>query len=422
MNQTMGQLLELLAISMDTKDNIEITNEVDWERMNHLAQQHNILPMLYEGITKANLENQMDLVMLEKLKIYARTKCVTQLQRTMQFLNIYDQLNQEGIEAILVKGATLRMLYPNPYYRESGDEDIYIKKADYERVDTILQNNGFLYYKSKRASGKLLQEISYEHGSGLSIDVHIDLFDSGIQVYEKMNDLFKHAFEDSMVIQIEGIKVKTLSYDMHILFLILHSLKHFVNNGFGIRQVCDIVMYCNHYGNTINWDLVWNQIKTAKCEEYVFNLFDIGILYLGLKKEKVTMMSTLSLHAHSKSLLIDIMHAGIFGKSDPDQTKSSSLTFQALVQDRKETNRKKSNINLIRMVFPNRECMARGYDYCEKSPLLIPVAWMHRLLNYVLRARKQGRNVWKHANRSFMIGKQRVQLLREYGIIGDHYG
>ena len=64
-------------------------------------------------------------------------------------------------------------------------------------------------------------------------------------------------------------------------------------------------------------------------------------------------------------------------------------------------------------VFPKREAMERKYPYVKKHPVLLPVAWGHRLFTYA----KRNRAGETKAAESVAIGKARIELLRFYDIV-----
>ena len=73
-----------------------------------------------------------------------------------------------------------------------------------------------------------------------------------------------------------------------------------------------------------------------------------------------------------------------------------------------------------KMLFPTRDMLAKKYPYVNQSPLLIPIAWLHRLVFRGSKAMKNG------ALTSYIVtdeqkvsdaGKQRVALFRKLQMI-----
>ena len=104
-----------------------------------------------------------------------------------------------------------------------------------------------------------------------------------------------------------------------------------------------------------------------------------------------------------EDLLTDIWDAGVFGKSSQERLHSSTITLSA-------AEGKKS---LRSTLFPSLKSMQQKYQYLKKVPILLPVAWCSRVLQYVF-DKKEG-----SAKAAIEIGNQRVRLLQKYGIIEE---
>jgi hypothetical protein len=401
------------------KDIVFDTAETDWDKLFFISGMHHILPMIYHSINKKQLLPFVKPDLAGVWKKLAIGATVDQIIRTEEFLTIYGRLREAGVKALVVKGIVLRMLYPNNNERISGDEDIYIRREDFYKADAILTSSGF-HMSPKAKKGEIpKQETGYVSAmTGLILEVHLDLFDPAIGLYKAMNDKFAKAFENSIEMNVCGISICTLSYSDHLLFLVLHCAKHFVGMGFGIRQVCDLVLFCNTYGNEVDYPRVWQQVSELGYQTFFLNLLAIGREYLGLSDQTVWYPPTAELtDIHSDALLEDIMKAGIFGKSTEERTKTCSLTLQAVIADREYRRKGKDRNSLLRIIFPNREFMKDKYFYCWNKPFLLPLAWLHRLTTNMIQV-KNPVKIIHQTNRSIAMGRERIELLKEYKIIG----
>ncbi len=418
MDITSRQLLYLLSVAMETKTNSpKDTRLIDYDRLFYLSGIHNVIPMIYQALSKKQLITEIKPELAKAWRRLSVGYYVDQLRRTKEFLDVYDRLNHAGICALVVKGVILRQLYPEGEYRYSGDEDIYIRIRDFPKVDSILTSVG-LRKVNNAGKGKLRQETVYENDkTGLRIEVHIELFDPTITLFREMNQRFEQAFEHCSRTIIDGITLFTLSAEEHLLFLLLHSAKHFITMGFGIRQVCDLVEFCNTFGSEIDFTVVWKQVISLGYGVFMLNLFKIGSRYLGLEEEKLSYPSCfVEKDIHMEALLEDILHAGVFGKSDEDQTRTCSLTLQAVMADRNHALKKYHKLQLIKILFPGQEFMNNHFFYC-RSRFLLPIAWLHRMVTYAIKIKNPIGMMCK-AKRSIEIGRKRVALLEEYKMIG----
>ena len=58
-----------------------------------------------------------------------------QARKSMLFLMLFDKMRQNGLTPLIVKGIVCRDLYPNPDLRTSNDEDLYIPRDQFEKMD-----------------------------------------------------------------------------------------------------------------------------------------------------------------------------------------------------------------------------------------------------------------------------------------------
>ena len=60
------------------------------------------------------------------------------------FLDVYKDFIKEGLKVAVIKGIVLRYLYPEPDFRPSNDEDIYVQSKDLNQTHLILMVQLFM--------------------------------------------------------------------------------------------------------------------------------------------------------------------------------------------------------------------------------------------------------------------------------------
>ena len=68
----------------------------------------------------------------------------------------------------------------------------------------------------------------------------------------------------------------------------------------------------------------------------------------------------------------------------------------------------------MKTLFPPVKSMERRYPYLKKYPMLLPVAWVSRILKYRQETSKSQNN---DAAQAVAIGNRRVELLKQYKIL-----
>ena len=116
-------------------------------------------------------------------------------------------------------------------------------------------------------------------------------------------------------------------------------------------------------------------------------------------------MSWQSILVNEDQLLEDILDSGIYGSAQKDRVHSSNITLEAV----SSRNQGKQSATLLQSVFPSLEVMERKYPYLRGKPLLLPIAWTDRILKY-------SRSTASAAD-TIRIGKERVELLKKYGVL-----
>ena len=362
----------------------------EWQSLLELSSQQALLPVVFESVY------QLLPAALEHEYRKATVKLITdQVQRADLFLRVYRELSRVGIEPLVIKGIICRNTYALSDWRISSDEDIYIPISDYPRFHEAMCQIGF---KSSPPNYRSEHETVYK-GGGLTIEGHWELFPQETQLWTHMNALTEDILKRAHHIEIDGVKLLTPEPTDHMIYLLLHAMKHFSLAGVGIRQICDIAMWGKSY------EIDWSRVKETT-DSYGATLFTEAVIdaanrYLGMSIPKGwdTVDST--------ALIWDSLEGGNFGRSTADRLHSASITS---ISGGEPSSKLKT---LFRAVFPSRKAMENNYHWVSKSPLLLPVGWGVRLIRYAYSIIRKGASPF----RSIEIGRRRVQLLREYGVL-----
>ena len=391
--QALGAALKNESVSWDSSINAE-----DWLELLRLAEAHRVLPMIFQAVYACSAAKAADPVLLRRYRVYAMQMMVLQTRKTAEFLPLLQKLKDAGVRALVVKGITCRNLYPNPDHRLSSDEDILIPPEDFPAAHRCLTELGF----ATRDPEDRGYELSYTRPGGLLLELHRSLFPADSKAYGELNRLFENVWDRA----VEQDGIPTLDPTDHMLYLLCHAFKHFLHSGFGMRQVCDMILYANRYGREIRWDVLLERCREIRAEQFAAGLFRIGWEYLGLSLEQSRLpVAWQAIYVEEGPLLEDILRSGVYGSADEDRLHSSNITLQA-VENRSQPG---SGGSLLSAVFPPQEVMRKKYPYLKEKPMLLPVAWTDRIVRY---ARGEGK-----AGNSLRIGNDRVQLLKQYGIL-----
>ncbi|MCR5665228.1 MAG: nucleotidyltransferase family protein [Eubacterium sp.] len=409
--------LEALKASLfETKLDIPDTmTRDDWEHFFQLAGEQNMLPY----ITPAFFKDSKFLSLCADTVPYLRSSMMQalsyQTQNDSHFLRLYNFLAKRNLSPVVVKGIICRSVLPNSELRTSSDEDIYIPNGSYESYKSALLDFGMQLTPHSQEVEDKSYEVSYVlPGTSFQIEVHVGLFNSDSKAFQNMNDLFCDVFEHSIIITHQGTSIRSMSPTDHALFLILHALKHFLGGGFGIRLISDLCMYCLSYGHDIDWSDLKRRCELCHSFLFATGLFEIGHTHLGFDYENAGYPALWQDAGVDdiQPLLNDLLDAGIFGASNMTRKHSANMTVQAYSSG---GSGKPVTSGLLRSAFPPLEAMQHKYPELKEHPVMLPFAWLDRIAKY--RKETAEGNPDNNVSDSIKIGKQRIELMRKYGLI-----
>lgn len=404
MNNRMDiQILNFLRVLKSAfHEEVDELSEPDWNKMYACAAHHSVLPIILEGCVKYSEFYSASEEIRNKFMTASLQTVAQQTWRTNAFLKVYDRLLQEGLKPLVLKGVVCRSTYKDlSDYRPSGDEDILIRKDEFERCKTILTDAGYLM-EDLHITDKLLSKVFHirfsNPNTGLRIEVHLSLMMNNNEFLRGINTYFTDVFDRCSCIKINSNLIYTLNPTQHYLFLFFHFLKHFTGSGVGIRQMLDLYMYHNYYKGEIDWNEVEESILKMSAGSLYADVIGIGCGYLGFD------IAT-KFPGYNKELLFnDIMATGLFGNITRVQALSGNITRNALNY---------GGNHISQTLFPKLSELETSYPILLNKPYLLIFIWIKRLFRYVGRSQNERRLV----RGSRIIGKQRVQMLKDYNII-----
>ncbi|WP_300629650.1 nucleotidyltransferase family protein [uncultured Thomasclavelia sp.] len=385
---------EMITLLKDARLNrISKPIRLDYSKLYELSNQHQISALIFNQIYSFD---DFPLEIKQRWKSDALKINAFQTRKTMKILHLCKQFSKQNLRVLIVKGLICRALYPQPDNRQSNDEDLYVQKEEYEAVKDILLKNNFTVVSDSDDVTTFIDPVS-----GLSIELHTALFSLESKAYGNYQRYFDQAFDKCIVHRIDGVEVYSLEYTQHLLFLILHFVKHFFHGGVGIRQVVDIVMYSEAYGDKVNWDRLYDILKDLNIYVLITSLFAMAHDRLEFDYTKIRVPEGID-KSDYQDLFEDIMDAGIFGQSSPERIHSATITLNTISDGK---------TSVLKSIFPSLKEMQGKYKYLNKYPVLLPFAYFSRIVNY------KKNNSSKNSQRTIEVGKQRIELLKKYRVI-----
>ena len=375
-------ILSLLKSILNNSIPPEKPEDVSFEKVYSIAKYHNIANMLFYAIEK--LKNKPAPELLKKWKEISY-KCVSRdIIQKLELDKLLNSFEKNQIKNIVLKGFELKKLYPKSDMRFMSDIDILISKKDAEKVLLLMNELG---YKTI-SYGKEKDDVYFKDPI-MNVEIHNALFD--VQ-YKEYNSLFK-PLEDMKNIIPKTKYQYNFSDEDFFLFLFIHTVKHYLSYGIGIRAVMDIYLYLKAKEKTLNWSYINNSLQKLKLLEFfkVFNHF------------------TKTWFEDEEESEIDIeIGKYIFNSGTYGNTKNNRLN---ILFSAKEISIKKSKVkSIFSIIFPSLEIMQISYPILKKLPFFLPFFYVIRGLNIVLFKRARLSQI----NSTLKIDKDELNKRKEF--------
>lgn len=382
----------------------------DWNGLFRLAQRHHVQPLVVDSVYScAAFLNQPE-AWRRQLKQAAARQMAAQTLRTTAFLELYSGMREAGLHPLVMKGLVCRELYPVPDARPSSDEDLLIPEEEFVRGTAFLRERGFEPLEPG-ADPQRSFELGFQRRDGSYIELHKTPFAPDSSALGDLNRLFEHVHEHPQAFLQGDTVLETMDPHDHMLYLLLHAYKHVIHSGFGVRQICDMVLWAERYGGRIDWERLRVQCGQARGWRFSSAVFVIGRERLGFDLKKAGLPEDLlARDTPWEELLSDLLEGGVYGGADLSRKHSAAITL-----GRVESDRSGRRYSLHRVLFPGRKSLAGRYPYLNRFPALLPLAWCQRGLKYA-------GELWKkpeesRASESVRIGRERAELLRKLDIM-----
>ena len=222
------------------------------------------------------------------------------------------QIENENINYCILKGEAFSKAYHSPSLRGSGDIDILIDEADEEKSFALLRNMGFKIEVRTPSSNHSVCTHPQMGILELHIRLNYDFIgDIWFQGEDKLTERYiKITSENGYTFNAPGI---TDGY----LLAIFHAVKHFLNDGVGLRNIADIILYHKTYKDSIDFERVNKVLEKLKYQKFANSVLGIAVKYFGFEKDE---FNPFEFDENLSDLILeDAFKYGIFGSRNNNE-------------------------------------------------------------------------------------------------------
>ncbi len=167
-------------------------------------------------------------------------------------------LNKRDLPYMIMKGQTLAALYPHPLARSCGDIDFYCPPESYNKVQEMIEN---------RLGIVMTHNLSEIHDNfdieGFQFEMHSMLTRFSYGPHQRYWDNLTREIlaREQTSVNINGCEVSTIPPELNMIFVFSHLLEHLVENGIGLKQLCDWTMVLHHYHHQVDAVVLEQHLK-----------------------------------------------------------------------------------------------------------------------------------------------------------------
>lgn len=284
-----------------------------WGKILKLAKKHAVLPLLYETLKR---EPAFPVELFEHVQSLSR-KTVLQNYKLLYLTNyITKMLERASVSVLVLKGAATAELYPYPELRKSGDIDLLIpKREELSIACAMLKKQGYRVKEEQHAN----HHIVFETTEGIEIELHTMLaepFDNS-KINRYLKELSAEYLSHREEKDILGSTLWVPEAAYHAYYLLIHMLQHFLGSGFGLKLLCDWVVFWNRECGEEVQKKFLQLVRDSELQYFCRCVTELCISLLGLDEARVKFLrAEAAAEEDVVELLLEILEAEEFGKSD----------------------------------------------------------------------------------------------------------
>ncbi len=379
----------------------------DFKVLRKLIVENGLTSFLHRILKKENEDGRfIDEKNMADIDAFVRYTTMNIFRNYQAIRLVNEESKKRNIKFVFFKGMVLADLYPQYTERMSCDSDIFVTDEEKDSAEQLLRDCG--YEKREHSSKKHVQVYKnqkYDH----VIELHTRLWEDyeGPRV-ERLKTLKLTAADKIIRINACGVDIYTLKAKEHLIYQLFHIIKHFSLNGVGIRYLIDITLFVNRYFDEIDFKQFWKDIEKLGYTCFTETFFMICVKDLKMT-DKVFESHPVGNIDGIDDLKMDLLNIGNTTEKEAGWqimgAMESYFTGEASVP--KSKFRRKMS-----MLFPSVDALPKVYGYAIKHPLLLPVAWTHRGVKFLIK-KQFHKDDFYDVGEKINVGERRLKLIEE---------
>lgn len=358
---------------------IDVANEENSQkiyigRIYYIAKKHNLVSIMAQAMEKLGFESDSDIWkrwLKEKNQLIYKSVLMDVEREAIQ-----DFFEKNNIWYMLLKGMVIRKYYPAPELREMADNDILFDNKYSKEVYEFMTARG---YKCDDYNKGYHDE--YLKPPAYNFEMHRQLVSSKERPkwYEYYKDVKSILIKDTnenreTAANSESNNTSNQFYfsdnDFYVYFIV-HTYKHFLNSGMGLRTVLDVYLYVSNLQEKLDFDYIEEQLK--KLDAYNFEQTFRSMAFKMFDENLEDRKWWDLFDVKEQEMLSYVLDAGTYGNLENSVAHKMGYTKG----EKKKTSDKAKYI--FRRLFPSMDTIEEFFPFFYKHKWAIPFLYIYRI-------------------------------------------
>ncbi len=357
----------------EIKPDMRRVEEMDLEPVHDLALSLSLNASTYLTLAEAYEGNLPDIPLFQKWKEETDFVLYKEMRMDQERQALFFWMADHKIWHLPLKGILLKELYPRRGMRQMADNDILFDVNGQEQVHSWFLKRGFEAEDYRKGlHDKYFKKPFY------NFEMHTALF-------SYMSDpLFQEYYRNvkARLLPVPGKKYEYCFGDEDFyVYMTAHNCKHYRNGGTGLRSLLDVFVYLRAKGDSLDWDLIGQEIKKLGITDYESQTRNLAEKLFGDPSQ----FSWDLLSEREQIFLDEHVTLGTYGTIE-NQIKNR---LQKIESDENITSGRAKLHYIRQRFFPEPEFFQAYYPFFYRHRVLLPIGYIYRLIYGGIKNRKK---------------------------------
>lgn len=331
-------------------EKVSLPEAFDFSKAVKIAKKHKIEVLLYYGALNCGFSQ--DGPLMQELFMLTCGNIAVSEQQMYSIKEIFSAFDEQEINYLTLKGTMLKNIYPSPEMRSMGDADILIKTEQYGTIKQIMLKLG--YTEITESDHELIWNKS---------NIHIELHKRLIPSYNK--DYYAYFGDGWRLAKIKNGSRYSMTDEDQMIYLFTHFAKHYRDAGIGIKHMTDLWVYRKSKPQ-LDEKYIKKELTSLQLYDFYVNIINtLSVWFENRESDGITDFITEV-----------IFNSGVYGRGEAhilsDAVKISKTTNNVKIK------------KYVKLTFLPYKSMCVKYPFLKKTPLLLPIMWVYRIITALL--------------------------------------